>query len=105
MDGFPPAPRSIRTRLEFDKTLCVNRLRDQSSAPRCETEFESFFISQVHWDQNGGLGLTPQPFWNNGRRFFRTSCKSFVLSIKAFALAVCICVAAREIPENQSAET
>jgi len=32
--------------------------------------------------------------------FFRTSCKSFVLSIKAFALA-----AAREIPENQSAET
>ena len=103
MDGFPPAPRSIRTRLEFDKTLCVNRLRDQSSAPRCETEFESFFISQVHWDQNGGLDLTPQPFWNNGRRFFRTSCKSFVLSIKAFALAVC--VAAREIPENQSAET
>ena len=32
--------------------------------PDSSSEFESFFISQVQWDQNGGLDLTPNPFHN-----------------------------------------
>ena len=65
--------------------------------PDSSSEFESFFISQVQWDQNGGLDLTPNPFHNGSLSLFYQSCKSFVLSIKAFAF-----FGSREIPENQS---
>ena len=64
--------------------------------PDSSSEFESFFISQVQWDQNGGLDLTPNPF-HNGSLSLLSELQILCFVNKSFAF-----FGSREIPENQS---